>query len=123
MDFIEELIVTEPYCTEFQDYTYIPYNLWNKIPVGACIKYINKDLDIIFAGFLMKCINHAQVEKRIYVISNNDKTFEFRPFFHFIFYKIPVAIENEQLAIIITNKRKKRKPSNKTLIKKMLTEL
>jgi hypothetical protein len=122
MDFIEELLLTEPYISEFQGYTYIPYNLWDKIPKGSCIKFIDKDLQIRFAGFLLKCINHAQIEKRIYVLKNKGKIFDFRPFFYYIFYKAPADLDHEQL-LIIKSKRKRAKPDNKELFKKLLTAL
>lgn len=124
MEFIEELLLEEPYITKFQNYIYMPYNLWNKIPIGASIKYINKDLEPIFAGFLMKCINHARVEERVYVMKNNNKIFEFRPFFHYIFYKLPDELSIKQHAIIKTNnKRRIKKTKNIDLFKQMLSVL
>ena len=126
-DELEDLVNSDPYIEQFQGYEYVPHNIWNKIPKGACIKYINRDREVFFAGFLMNTVNHIRPECRKYVLHNNDKEIEFRPFFYYIFYKMPdMTIKSLSY---IKNKgnpkpKKRRVKKNKTdLFKKLLTEL
>ena len=90
---LEELVNSEKYINKFQGYEYVPYNIWNKIPIGASIKYINREGKVFFAGFLMNFINDIRPECRRYVLNNKGKEVEFRPFFYYIFYKKPEIIQ------------------------------
>lgn len=128
-DELEELVNSDPYIEQFQGYEYVPHNIWNKIPKGACIKYINRDQEVFFAGFLKHSVNHIRPECRKYVLQNNDVEVEFRPFFYYIFYKMP-DMTIKSLSYIKnkntnknTNIRKRTKKNKTDLFKKLLLEL
>ena len=48
MEDVIELLSNEPYNVELMEYTYMPSNMWNKIPIGSHIKYIDKNISIKF---------------------------------------------------------------------------
>jgi len=122
MDNIEELLLTEPYNTELDNYTYMPYNLWDKVPIGSIIKYIDRDFNIKYGGFLIKCIDNARVEKQIYVLKSGERIFNFKPFFYYVFYKKEENYTNEQKVIILSKKSRK-KPTKQQLFTKLLSSL
>lgn len=107
---IEDLINSEKYIDKFQGYEYVPYNIWNKIPMGASIKYIDREGKVYFAGFLMNFINDIRPECRQYVLNNKGKEIHFRPFFYYIFYKKP---EITQKIHVIQNVQKVQKKKEK----------
>jgi len=130
MDILDELLGMEPYITEFNGYEYVPHNLWNIIPLGSYIKYIDRDQEIRNGGFLIQTVNHSCVEQRQYVLKRNNKIFEFRPFFYYIFYKNPN--EDTPIETNVVNqptepkkkRRKNRKPmKNSELFSKLLDAL
>lgn len=121
MEDIIELLSIEPYNVELADYTYMPHTLWNKIPLGSHIKYIDRDLCINNGGFLCKCIPNAQIERRTYILKRADKYIEFRPFFKSIFYKKEDNYTEQQLNLLKV--RKYNKPNIRITLRKLLQKL
>jgi hypothetical protein len=126
MEILDELLGTEPYLSSFENYQFVPRNLWNIIPLGSYIKYCNRNYEIINGGFLVDMINHSCVERRVYVIKYGKKTFDFHPFFYYVFYK-NINEKEEIIHIKPTVERsnkKKRKPiKNIDLFSKLLDAL
>lgn len=121
MDDVIDLLSTEPYNIDLMDYTYMPTNLWNKIPIGSHIKYIDRNMNVNVGGFLCRFIPSSQVERRVYVLKNNDRYYHFRPFFNHIFYKKDEDYTDKQKTLIKVRKYKKK--NNRKFFLKLLDKL
>lgn len=116
MDFVNELLETEPYSSSFTNYTHIPNNLWNKVPLGSHIKYLDKDNEIRSAGFLIRFVDDNVIENRMFVIKNNRNYFYFHFFYYNVFYKDRKFYAEKRKPV--KKKRKKRVVKEKNTVDK-----
>lgn len=72
MDHNIQEIIDKPYLQEkLRNYTFITHDIFNDIPLGCYIKYINLNEELKSGGFLIKKVNNKNITKRYLIIKSN----------------------------------------------------
>ena len=118
----EEFLSLEPFCSELEDYIYMPSTLCRKIPKYSIVKYINRNLDLHHGGMVIDHIASNQIEEKAMNMMIGGRCYKLNTFFNYIFYR--ESTNSEKMAILHKRRRKPtRKRNNKEFFKQLLESL
>lgn len=85
-EIIDNILLKDPFKTEFREYTLIHYNNLDTIPKGSHIKYITSNEEIKIAGTLLDCIS-SNNKRNSYLLIMGHNPWKLYLKYNFIFYK------------------------------------
>jgi len=88
MSIINQILNQPEISDSLSDYTYVDFNELGTIPLGSHVKFIDRNENVKYGGFLIK-FSEKPDRTKTYIILKSNLMYKLYPYYYWIFYKKP----------------------------------